>query len=232
MSLRARTPVGSMLIFVSVCLSLSSCASQIQGMVQAELNKYWSQPAKKAAFQSQAKTQLHAALKGYLVGQEFDIKGPNPYVKRIKQTVVNVGTVAPDFEVLGNVQLTQTGNFHYGLFDWQAHWEPGNGARLVIKLELKSHAWYLFKEYPDHKVTVKNIDAVLTGSAVVMVPASLDHADVTVTVDSAAIDLRAEAKGWFWTINISNQIKSKVRDLVLREVIGKAIERGFDAALP
>ena len=54
----------------------------------------------------------------------------------------------------------------------------------------------------------------------------------SLTVKKASIDLDADAEGWFWSVDISKDIKSKLNAQLLRQLVGKAIEYGFKAEIP
>lgn len=85
--------------------------------------------------------------------------------------------------------------------------------------------------YPDHDVHVRDVDAWVKGTALVVLPKAGGKGTATITVQQATIDLTAGAEGWFWTVNISGEVKKQIDSSLVRDVVGKAIKLAFDAKL-
>lgn len=128
--------------------------------------------------------------------------------------------------------MTQTATQVYVKFPWKAVWARGNQARLDIDLDLRTHSFWLGYEYPDHTARVKDISVTASGNATVVAPKGGGKATATVKIASADVDLDAVAEGWFWAVDITSKVKSQVRDRMFKSVIGKSIERTFNAPRP
>src|SRR5690606_39167899 len=109
-----------------------------------------------------------------------------------------------------------------------SRWERGNDAKVDMRLDLRTHSFWTAYEYPDHTVRIRDVRATAAGGAVVVIPKGTQRATTSLTVRDANVDLRAEAEGWFWTVNISKDIKKRVNDQVVRRLVGKAFELAFD----
>src|SRR5690606_30100226 len=130
--------------------------------------------------------------------------------------------------VPGTVNFSQTETHYYLRFDWDSRWERGNGAKVDMRLDLRTHSFWTAYEYPDHTVRIRAQLAPASGGAVMVIPQANQRATSSLTVRTAKVALRAEAEGWFWTVNISKDIKKRVNDRVVRRLVGKAFERAFD----
>jgi hypothetical protein len=217
---------------IAACLLLAACAQTdfIRGLIQGQLDKLWSDPARKSETEAKAETKLKAALDANLAGKEFEITGPNPYVHHIKWVNVDLGDRGPVIAV-PSATSWETDTSWYVQFPFEADWNRGNAAKVDAGLDLRTHSFWTAYEYPDHDVHIRDIDAFLKGTALVVIPKSGAQGTATITVQQATIDLTAQAEGWFWTVNISSEIKKQVDASVVRDVVGKAIKLAFDAKL-
>lgn len=206
----------------------AGCAPLVRGLIQQQLNAYWRDPAKRAVAEDRAEQELRAGLDEDLVGAELEVTGPNPYVHHIAWLTVDIGQDPIRVGIPGSVQYTQTDTHYYLRFDWDSRWEQGNGARVDMRLDLRTHSFWTAYEYPDHTVRIRDVRATADGGAVVVIPKKSQRATSSLTVRGAHVDLRADAEGWFWTVNISKDIKKRVNDQVVRRLVGKAFELAFD----
>lgn len=208
------------------------CNELVRAKLQGEIDKLWTDPARKSKTEDDLEKKLKEEVDDALGGKEFEVPGPNPYLHHVKKVRVNLGTKSPLLSIPGEVTVSQTETHYYVNFEWGANWKNDNGAKVDLELDLRSHKWYLFNEFPDHTVKLSKIGAVGAGSAVVVVPKRGGQAVASLTVKSASVDLKADAKGWFWTINVSKQIKGQLNDELLRKFVGKSIEYAFNANIP
>lgn len=224
-----RTYVLTGLVLASLT---AGCSELVRSRLQSEIDTIWSNPTRKAAAESTVRTKLKAELDEALVGESFEVPGPNPYLHHIKSFSVRVGDFGPKIKVPTEPRFWQTSSHYYLAFDWRADWTKWNRAKIDMGLDLRTHKWWMANEYPDHTVKIRDITAGGHGTALVMMAKSGGKAVASFTVQGAHVDLDADAKGWFWTIDISKQIKGKINDQLLRQLVGKAIEYGFNADIP
>ncbi len=206
----------------------AGCAELVRGMIQQELDAYWTDPAKRAAAEDRAERGLRAGLDADLVGKELEVTGPNPYVHSVDWVTVGIGDDSIRVGIPGVVNFSQTDTHYYLRFDWDSRWERGNDARVDMRLDLRTHSFWTAYEYPDHTVRIRDVFATADGGAVVVIPKGTRRATSSLTVRSADVDLRAEAEGWFWTLNISQDVEERVNDQIVRQLVGKAFELAFD----
>lgn len=228
---RTRT-TPRLLCAIGASLLLVACAQAdfVRGLIQGQLDRIWSDPARKSETEATAETKLKAALDANLAGQELEITGPNPYVHHIKWVNVDLGDEAPVIAV-PSATSWQTDANYYVQFPFEADWNRGNAAKVDFGLDLRTHSFWTAYEYPDHDVHVRDVDAWVKGTALVVIPKSGGKGTATITVEKATIDLTAKAEGWFWTVNISKEVKKQIDSSVVRDVVGKAIKLAFDAKL-
>jgi hypothetical protein len=212
-------------------------AAYVQQRLQTSVDKLWSDPAKKAQTETEADTKLKASLDKQLDGKEFEVPGPNPYVHNVKSVSVDLGTKSPKIAITAQPTITQTGTNYYVTFPFSVDWAKGNGAKIDIPLDLRSHHWYLFGGYPDHTVHITDISANGDGTALAIIPASVVTAATagklpssvtsSVTLAHANVDLHAGAQGWFWTVDVTKQVKGQIQDKLVHDIVGKAINLSF-----
>jgi hypothetical protein len=210
---------------------LIGCNAQdlIRGLIQVQLDRIWSDPARKAEAEAYAEAKIKAAVDSKLGGKEFEVPGPNPYLHHVKSVNVDLGDVAPTIAIPGAVTQSQTNTNYYVSFPWEATWAKGNGAKLDMGLDMRSHSFFLGYGYPDHDVHVRDIVAWAKGTAFAVVPKSGAQGTATITLGGSSIDLKAEAEGWFWSVNVSAEIKKQLNDNVLRQLVGQSIKQTFNA---
>lgn len=215
----------------TLCALLVACNGQegLRRLLQTHLDWLWTDPARKAETEAMAETKLKAALESQLRGKEFEVTGPNPYLHHIKSVNVDLGQRGPVIAIPAAPTMVETSSNVYVNFPWEATWSRGNGAKIDVGLDLRTHTILTAYEYPDHTVRVRNIDAWARGSAAVVVPRSGATPTATITLGASTIDLTAEAEGWFWSVDVSGVIKQQVNDKVLRELVGKAIRTAVSA---
>ena len=216
----------------AACLALVACAPAdfVRGIIQLQLDKLWSDPARKSETEAKAETKLKAALDANLAGRSFEVTGPNPYVHHIKWVNVDLGDRGPVVAV-PSATAWETDTNRYVQFAFEADWNRGNAAKVDLGLDMRTHSFWTAYEYPDHDVRIRDIDAFVKGTALVVIPKSGAQGTATITVSQATIDLSAQAEGWFWSVNISSEIKKQVDASMVRDVVGKAIKLAFDATL-
>lgn len=231
-----RSPLSSRLLRlagVAAPLALVACSALVSGRVQGEIDRYWFDPATNGQAEDDAERELKTRLDAQLTGQEFEVPGPNPYLHHIKGVRVELGKKSPQFRIPGQVTVTQTATHYYLRFDWEADWPRDNGAEIDVACDMRSHSFFLAYGYPDHTVELRRIQATSAGSALVVLPKAGGGATASVTLGSATVDLAAGAEGWFWTVDVSGQVRGQVRDAVLRDLIGKSVSKAFQApAIP
>lgn len=210
--------------------ALAGCNELIRTRLQQELDRFWTEPARKAQAEDDIEREVERSLEASLVGESFEVPGPNPYLHGVKKVTCRLGTRAPVLAVPGTVSVTQTSTRYYLSFAWEADWARGNGASLDVGLDLRTHSLLTFYEYPDHTLVVRNIDAWAKGTAMVVIPKDGSKATASITLGGATIDLDAEAEGWFWSVDVSSEVKGAIRDEVLRELIGDSIDLAFAAS--
>ncbi|MGE0708466.1 MAG: hypothetical protein AB7N76_19330 [Planctomycetota bacterium] len=215
-----------------VLTALVGCNELVRSKLQGEIDKLWTTPTRKAKVEDDLEQKLEEQVDATLGGKEFEVPGPNPYLHHVKTVRVNLGSKSPELSIPGKVTFTQTDTHYYLTFEWGADWKNDNGAKVDLELDLRSHKWYLFNEFPDHTVKLSKISAQGGGTAVVAAPKAGGKAVASITLKNANLDLEAEAKGWFWTIDVSKQIKGQLNDELLRKFVGKSIEYAFDANIP
>jgi hypothetical protein len=211
---------------------LVGCNEQIRGKLQAEVDRIWSSPARKAETEALITRTVKVELDKNLVGESFEVPGPNPYLHRIKSLSLSLGTKAPVIVIPGKPEFSQSKTHYYLAFSWRAEWKKGNRASLRMPLDMRTHKWWLANEYPDHTVKIRDIVATAEGEAIVVLPKKSKRATATLTVEKSSMDLRADAEGWFWTVNISKQIKKQIEKKVLRTLVGKSVEKAFNVDIP
>lgn len=216
---------------LALAAGLAGCNELIRSRLQAELDKFWSDPAKNAQAEADATKKLRAELEKNLVGKELEVPGPNPYVHSIKSLSLDLGTKSPVIAIPGTPTVTTTATSYYLNFEWKADWAKGNGARVDMGLDLRSHSIFLFNGYPDHDVHLRDLDAHAEGTALVIIPKTLGQSTASITVTKATLDLHADAAGWFWTVDVSKEVKKQINDNVVRDLIKKAISVTFNAKL-
>lgn len=231
--LRTRT-TPRLLCAAGASLLLIACTVPpdfVRGLIQGQLDRFWTDPARKSETEATAETKLKAALDANLAGQEFEVTGPNPYVHHVKWVNVDIGERGPVIAVPAAVTSWETDTNYYLQFPFEADWNRGNGAKVDVGLDLRTHSIWTAYGYPDHDVHVRDIDAWAKGTALVAIPKAGGKGTATITIQQTTIDLRAEAEGWFWTVNVSSDIKKQVDRGLVRDVVGKAIKLAFDAKL-
>jgi hypothetical protein len=228
---RTRT-LRRVLIAAGASLLLVACAQAdlVRGLIQLQLDRIWNDPARKAETEATAEAKAKAALDANLVGKSFEVTGPNPYVHHIKRLNIDLGDRGPVIAV-PTATAWATSTHNYIEFPFEADWSKGNGAKMDLGLDLRTHSFWTAYEYPDHDVRVRDISAFAKGKALVVLPKAGGQGTATITVERTNVDLRAEAEGWFWTVNVSSDIKKEVDKGLVRDVIGKAIKLAFDAKL-
>jgi hypothetical protein len=233
-TMKARSPSrrrlrAAGLVAGALALAAVGCNELVRSMIQTKLDQFWTDPAKKASTEATAATKLDQAIEQKLAGQEFEVPGPNPYLHDVEGVKVDLGTRSPAISIPGTVTSTQTDTAYYLTFDWEADWPKGNEAKVDMHLDLRSHSFFLAYEYPDHDLHLRDIDAWAKGKAMVVIPKNGGKATATITLSGATLDLTAKAEGWFWTIDVSKQIKGQLNDKLLRDLVGKAIDVAFAA---
>jgi hypothetical protein len=231
MKLTTKT-IARALLAGSLAFGLAACSQTglVKLLIQIQIDKYWNDPAKKAEAEGQAETKLKQAIDSQLGGTEFEVPGPNPYLHHVKWATVELGDASPKIDIVGDVTGTKTSTNQYVNFEWTADWAKGNGAAVDVGLDMRSHSFFLGYEYPDHDLHIRNISANAKGKAAVVIPNAGGQSVASITLTGGSIALDATAEGWFWTVNISNQIKPQVNDKLLRDLIGKSIKLAFNAA--
>lgn len=217
---------------VVALLTLAGCNQDLRNWLQAEIDRIWSDPVRKAQFEDEAERELRAGIERELVGREFEVTGPNPYLHSLKDVRVNLGTTPPQMQIPGQVQFFQTATNYVFIFDWVLEWRRPNGATVVLPLDLRSHAWYLFNGYPDHDVEIRDIYVRGEGQATVVIPTNGTQGTASVVPRAGEIRVTAKAEGWFWTIDVSREIESQLNEVFVRDVVGTTIERTFNATYP
>jgi hypothetical protein len=220
------------LVACAVVAVLCGCdlAALAQLKIQSTLDAMWSDPAKKAKTETDADAKLKKSLDAQLDGKEFEVPGPNPYVHHVKSVSVDLGHESPKITVTGQVTVTQTSTSYIVSFPWSLAWAKGNGAKIDIPLDLRSHAWYLFYGYPDHTIQIHDIVANGDGTALAVIPLSVATGTLpksvtsSVTFAHANIDLKAGAHGWFWTIDVTKIVKSQIQDKLVHDILGKSLQ--------
>ena len=216
----------------AVTLATLGCNELIQSKLQTEVDRIWSSPSKKVAAEEKLETLIKAKVDEELKGTYFEVPGPNPYLHHVKSMNVGIGDFGPEVTIPGTPKFWATSTHYYLEFEWAATWKRGNQAKLDMGLDLRTRKWWLANEYPDHTVKIRDIYATGNGKALVVAPKSGGVANASFTITAASIDLDADAKGWFWTVDISKQIKGQVNDQLLRQLVGKSFERAFNADVP
>lgn len=201
----------------------------VRGLIQARLGAFWTDPARRAEAEAFAEAKIKAAVDSKLGGKEFEVPGPNPYLHHVKSVNVDLGDVAPTIAIPGPVTQSSTDANYFVSFPWEATWARGNGATLTMGLDMRSHSFFLAYGYPDHDVKVKDIVAWAKGTAFAVIPKSGAQGTATITLGGSSIDLAAEAEGWFWSVNVSGEIKKQLNDNVLRDLVGRSIKQAFNA---
>jgi hypothetical protein len=203
--------------------TLSGCGgleSIFEPMLQSALSSIWTKPAIKQKVETKAEAKLLPALKGALNGLTLsDNWFGDIYIENVEWVDVNIGTQAPTIDVTA-VTFSQTSTNYFMNIGWKLLWAAGNKAKISFELEID--AWFGF---PDHTVKIHSVEASAKGNTLVKIPKSLTQKGaVNLSVESSWIDLKADAEGWFWTVNISAEVKALVKDkflpLILDQTFG------------
>ena len=115
---------------------LVGCNEQIRSKLQSEVDRIWSSPTRKAEAEALITRKVRAELDKSLVGESFEVPGPNPYLHHIKSMRLSLGRKAPVIAIPGKPEFSQTKTHYYLSFAWKADWKKGNGASIDMPLDM------------------------------------------------------------------------------------------------
>ena len=90
------------------------------------------------------------------------------------------------------------------------------------------HAWVVVAPGAPERVKLEQAGFIIA-------PAVNRHdgqGTASVTLSGGEVRLTAKAEGWFWTIDVSQEIESQMNEVFVRDIVGTTIERTFNATYP
>ncbi|MBI2898798.1 MAG: hypothetical protein HYY17_01295 [Planctomycetes bacterium] len=197
------------------------CESEVELQVQSQINTVWSDAAKKSqvedAVEAEIRSELESGLEGTIL---FQYGLYFVYIHDIPWVRADLGDTPPTFNAW-NVQENENTAYRVLQFDWELTWESGNGAEVSFYLDLRP-------TFPDHTVRIYDITGRLSGHAYFRWALTSEGTDrATVSVTDSSIDCKAEAEGWFWTVDISETVKDGIDQGELRKIAREQIKAAF-----
>jgi len=223
MQLSRRVFVFPALLFVLCSFTSCELEQTVETGLQTAVQEIWSIGWVKAAMESKSEEALLPGLKKLLVGKKFiESWTGNVYIHDVKWTDVKLGNTPPAFDVTG-LTWWETPTHYYLNVGWAIDWPKPNGSEVRFKLDLR--AWHGF---PDHTVRLYDLNTQAQGNTLVTIPKSLAvRGVVSVSVSQFQMDLKADAKGWFWTVDISNKAKKLLSEKLVGYLVDQTFQRAF-----
>lgn len=203
-----------------LALSLSGCEATEKAL-QATIDTYWTKAAEKAKLETELETQLKTGLDNALAGKKvlslllYDI-----YIHSVYDVDVNLGSKQPTVKTPTSSFWGTPGHLWYEL-GWSVTWAKGNGAQFQFTLDLRP-------AFPDHRVKIYDLNVAAKGTALIDLDVKTGKTSVEVFTESASVDCKAVAKGWFWTIDIKDKVQKEIKSMLDEKVIKKAIKKTFE----
>ncbi|MBI5367493.1 MAG: hypothetical protein HZA54_10690 [Planctomycetes bacterium] len=207
----------SALLAVASCFALVGCETTEKAL-QATVNVFWTNATEKAKMETQLETKLGAGLNTALVGKKvLNLLFYDVYIHSVKSPDVVLGTKQPTIKTPSSHFWGTPGHLWYEL-GWKLTWAKGNGASIAFTLDLRP-------AFPDHRVKIYDLNVLANGTCLVDLDIHTGKTTLSVFTESASIDCRADAKGWFWTIDIKDKVKTEIKKALEDVVIGKIIAK-------
>ncbi|MBI3272928.1 MAG: hypothetical protein HYZ53_28325 [Planctomycetes bacterium] len=201
----------------AIPLALTGCEAT-EVALQSTLDTYWNSAGEKAKLEAEMEAQLKTGLNTALVGKKvLNLLFYDVYIHSVNETDLDIGTKSPKIKTPTSNFWGTPGHLWYSL-DWTLTWAKGNGAKLSFLLDLRP-------AFPDHRVKIYDLDVLAKGTTLIDLNVSTGKTTVQVFTETANIDCKAEAKGWFWTIDIKDKVKKEIKKALDEKVIGKAFTK-------
>lgn len=208
-------------VLVPFLASFLGCEQEVELQVQSQIDMVWSNATKKAqvedVVEADIKSELESGLEGKIL---FKVGLYYVYIHDIPWVQADLGDTPPTFNAW-NVQENENTTYRVLAFDWELTWESGNGAKVSFYLDLRP-------TFPDHTVCIHDITGRLSGHAYFRWARTSEGTDLaTVSVTDSSIDLKADAEGWFWTVDVSETVKDGIDQGELRTIARDQIKAAF-----
>lgn len=207
-------------------------AAFVQSRIQSEINKLWHHPATNSKLEKKAEKEIDKSLeKAFKYKKLINVPGPDPYIRSFYNVDVELGSKAPKITIPPCSTVETTKNI-YLLFKWKAHWGKGNGAHLKFSVDIHKGCTPLLIPpfvqcgFPDIHVKVHNLSAQAGGWVWVKVPKKTGKVQVKVHINHVDVNLKAKAKTWFLTADISKKVKAQVEQQLVRKTLELALKKG------
>ncbi len=188
--------------------------------LQATIDSFWKTASEKAKLEADVEAKMHTGLNDFLTGKKvLDLWLYSVYIHDVENVDVNLGSVGPKIKVPSSKFWGTPGHLWYS-FPWALTWAKGNGAKASFKLDLRP-------AFPDHTVKLSNLDVVASGDALIDLDVKTGKVTVEVFTKTMAIDLKAEAEGWFWTLDVKDKVKKEIQKALDEKVIDKVFSKAF-----
>jgi len=188
--------------------------------LQATIDTFWKTASEKAKLEAEVEKKMDAGLNATLTGRKvLDLWLYSIYIHDVENVDVNLGTFGPKIKVPDSKFWGTPGHLWYSM-KWTLTWAKGNGAKLSFKLDLRP-------AFPDHTVKISDLNVLAEGDALVDLDVETGKVKVDVYTKSMAVDLKAQAEGWFWTLDVRDKVKKEIQKALDEKVIDKVFSKAF-----